>query len=184
MSEMIKLQGWSIESREIEIPAQDYRAAIAQDRLEYELDPYLSDMYGVTFVIETGIGRVITLWEQPPEIMERITPLLDTLSLRTIKDYVIQRERREAETPEESAEIVDGNLRRMGSAGLEAAAPEERWPLRGDDDGHWYLVPAELAGAFEAYVYEGAEWPEGVVTLGGAPSRVTFSMPEMDGEPL
>lgn len=59
----------------------------------------------------------------------------------------------------------------------------ERFRLEQDDDCHWYLVPVEQSDAFEAWAYDEDypdPWPEGVVSIGGAPSLVTFSDPVID----
>lgn len=60
---------------------------------------------------------------------------------------------------------------------------EERWMLKPDDDGHWYLVKATAEDAFERYVWEDGPWPEeGVVNINGPVSVVTFLDPLIQGE--
>lgn len=89
------------------------------------------------------------------------------------------------EVPEKNRKLMIATVQRLLDRGVIAQPlPAQRWNLRPDDDGHWYLVPYELDQLFEAYVYEDGDYPEGVITVNGAPSRVTFSAPELDGERL
>jgi hypothetical protein len=59
-----------------------------------------------------------------------------------------------------------------------------RYLLDTDDDGHWYLMPAEQKDAFEAFVFENGPEPFGLVMLSGHPSNVTFEAPEEFGKSI
>jgi hypothetical protein len=87
-----------------------------------------------------------------------------------------------------SAGEVPGRMMYV-EAGIQAVLDliePRQWQMKTDDDGHVYLVPVELATEFDDYVYGLGEvdYPDGVVSVGGAPSRVTFSSPEIDGKPV
>lgn len=76
--------------------------------------------------------------------------------------------------------------------------PEQRYILAKDDDGHNYLVPANMRDAWnkwaeDIYRYweeagggEGPEpqMPEGVIEIGCSIQLVTFSNVEIRGEPV
>lgn len=67
---------------------------------------------------------------------------------------------------------------------VKAGTPDTRYCLDNDDDGHWYLVPAEAKNAFNAWIYEDASEPAGVVRLAGHPNNVTFTVPEEFGQAI
>lgn len=58
----------------------------------------------------------------------------------------------------------------------------KRYFLDCDNDGHWYLIEANRRVKWEAFIEEAApdgwELPPYATRLAGAPSNVTFEMPE------
>lgn len=61
-----------------------------------------------------------------------------------------------------------------------------RYVLNDDDDGHWYVIPADKKDEFEQWScggYETEPQPEWAWQVGGHPNNVTFSQPEIFGEP-
>lgn len=98
MTEMIKVRGWSIETREIEIEKATYETAKRDDTLDQQLDVWLSDMSGETFVIEpdgTAInpypGTVDQVVISASEIVEMLKPLLDALPSYAVRAYAQDR---------------------------------------------------------------------------------------------
>jgi hypothetical protein len=65
-----------------------------------------------------------------------------------------------------------------------------RYFLATDGDSHWHLVPAGRRAEWEAWADLDSDeaWtqeaPAWAIPLGGAPNRVEFCLPTMDGEPL
>lgn len=65
---------------------------------------------------------------------------------------------------------------------------EERYFLDTDEDGHWYVVPVSRKADWEAWqdLPEDDEqtWepPDFARQVGGAPSLVTFTDPQVEGE--
>ena len=62
---------------------------------------------------------------------------------------------------------------------------EPRWILQNDDDGHWYVIPADKKDEFQEWScggYETQPQPEWASQVGGHPNNVTFSAPEIFGE--
>ena len=59
-----------------------------------------------------------------------------------------------------------------------------RYVLNNDDDGHWYILPADKKEEFSNWVYgpEDAEQPEWARSIGGHPNNVTFAEPEIFGK--
>lgn len=60
-----------------------------------------------------------------------------------------------------------------------------RYLLNNDDDGHWYLIPADRSEEFDGWVYgedEYAPQPDWAYSLGSHPNSVTFESPEHFGE--
>lgn len=53
-----------------------------------------------------------------------------------------------------------------------------------DDDGHWYIVPLEKRGEFDAFIGNPDDYdmPDGVVELGCHPSWVSFENPKKEFE--
>lgn len=63
---------------------------------------------------------------------------------------------------------------------------EEKFTLEQDDAGHWYVVPCRVIHEFKDWLafvddeeFDPDGYPEGVKRVGGAPSLVTFSNPEI-----
>lgn len=60
---------------------------------------------------------------------------------------------------------------------------EERYTLEQDNDGHWYIVPCRLIHEFQDWLTmieeteEDYGYPEGVTSVGGSPSLVSFTNP-------
>lgn len=92
----MKVTGFSIECKKIEIEEERYRRAKRDNRLDHELDVYLSDMDGYTVVVEEN-GTVVNPYGGTADLLKMVAPLLDLIPVREIKDYVIHRERAEAE---------------------------------------------------------------------------------------
>lgn len=69
------------------------------------------------------------------------------------------------------------------------ASTGTRYKLLSDGDGHDFVVPVDKEGDFNAHlesVYDGSgdeiPMPEGVYSLGGSPSMLTFSLPAYRGK--
>jgi hypothetical protein len=60
-----------------------------------------------------------------------------------------------------------------------------RYLLDRDDDGHWYLMPADVHGQFEEFVESCGELdqPAGVMRI-NAPSSITFEAPQEFCNPI
>jgi hypothetical protein len=89
----IKVQGISIEHTEIEISEAVYRQAIADERLDHELDVYLSDMDGETFVIEPD-GIVVDPYGNAIDVhdlLDMVRPVLEALPTWMVEQYVADR---------------------------------------------------------------------------------------------
>jgi hypothetical protein len=62
--------------------------------------------------------------------------------------------------------------------------PPQRFRLSRDDDGHWYVVPAELVQVFDNWVEATSNDLDWIgenferYSLGGDPSNVTFTDPK------
>ena len=60
-------------------------------------------------------------------------------------------------------------------------APEIRWCLDSDDDGHWYIIPVDKRGEWSTFVEDperyGYEAPDWAISVNGHPSLVTFLDP-------
>ena len=67
---------------------------------------------------------------------------------------------------------------------MTSTSPATRYLLNADDDGHWYLLPEDQLGAFQAYVFTGGAtpYPPGAISLGSHPNTVTFEKPAHFGE--
>lgn len=60
-----------------------------------------------------------------------------------------------------------------------------RWCLTNDDDGHWYVIPADRKDDFEHWVYETSVdtlQPSWIWNVNGHPNNVTFTAPEIFGD--
>lgn len=93
----MKVTGFSIESREIEIEQEVYEQAKRDDRLEDELDSYLSDMNGVTFVVEPD-GAPVDLYENGSAArLGKLAELLDVIPTLVLVPYILRRQAAEIE---------------------------------------------------------------------------------------
>lgn len=86
----ITLKGFSVESADIEISEAVYRQALVDERLDHELDVYLSDMDGETFVIEPD-GRVVSPYGRTVDLLELLQPALDALPTWRVEQYAMSR---------------------------------------------------------------------------------------------
>ena len=61
-----------------------------------------------------------------------------------------------------------------------------RYRIVMDDDGHWYVIPADREREFTEWLESGLvdEAPDFVIGIGGSPSEVTFTSPRIFGEPI
>lgn len=86
----ITLRGFSVESTEIKISEARYREASADEMLDLELDVYLSDMDGETFVIEPD-GTVVSPYGREPDLMALLRPILDAVPAWQVEQYAASR---------------------------------------------------------------------------------------------
>ena len=60
-----------------------------------------------------------------------------------------------------------------------------RYLLQQDDDGHWYVIPADKRDEFDTWLSDGyvtQPQPTWAWQVGGHPNNVTFTEPEIFGE--
>lgn len=61
-----------------------------------------------------------------------------------------------------------------------------RWRMMSDDDGHWYVIPANRREEFDAWVYGGSNngvpQPDWAWSINGHLSNVTFSEVDISGD--
>lgn len=94
----INLQAFSIESATMaDIDSAEHQNAKDTETLDHEYDVYLSDMEGETFIVEPD-GTLLWPYRNPGvTVLELLAPILEHVTVREIKDYLIHREQREAE---------------------------------------------------------------------------------------
>lgn len=94
MPEMINIRGFSIESTDIEIDAEEYESAKADETLDLELDVYLSDMDGETVIVEPS-GKMLKPFDvqRSGHMIDVLRKALDATPLDDIEAYVAKRKR-------------------------------------------------------------------------------------------
>lgn len=63
---------------------------MVDERVDYELDAYLSDMDGETFVIEPD-GTVVNPYGNRVDVLDLVRPLLDVIPTWQVEQYAMSR---------------------------------------------------------------------------------------------
>ncbi len=91
----VRLFGFAIETTSMVVEERYYRQAIADDRLDHELDAYLSDMGGENFVYEKEAQRFLEMPSggvaDPEDVLSAMVPILNLLPMHVIGRYLEQR---------------------------------------------------------------------------------------------
>lgn len=86
----ITVLGVTVATREITIDEAVYRQAAADDTLDDELDPWLSDMPERTVVVEPD-GTTVHLYGGEADLLALVTPVLDRIPTWIVEQYVTGR---------------------------------------------------------------------------------------------
>jgi len=87
----MKVKAFSIESTEIETDETEWAEAKAGNAVGDYYDAWLSDMDSATIVIDPD-GGMIDPYSDGRDLMTLVSPILDEIPLRELKDYLIHRE--------------------------------------------------------------------------------------------
>jgi hypothetical protein len=86
----IELTGVSIAHTTIKTEEAVYRQALADERLDFEYDAYLSDMDEETVLIEPD-GTVVSPYGNRVDLMDLVSPVLDQIPTWQVEQYVAAR---------------------------------------------------------------------------------------------
>lgn len=86
----ITVLGVTVATRKISVSESVYRQAVADERLDEELDAWLSGMSEQTVVIEPD-GTVVSPYGGPDDLMELAVPILAEIPTWVIEQYVAGR---------------------------------------------------------------------------------------------
>lgn len=84
------IKAFSVKRAEFDLDGAVYRQAKADDRVDHEVDVYVSDMDGETVLVEPD-GTVVNPYGNRDDLLDLARPVLDEIPTWQIEQYVAGR---------------------------------------------------------------------------------------------